>query len=188
MQSFKSFLNEELLNEHILSIGINPKHEKFREQHRKEMHDILHKSYAKIGGYGGHGSGTQAEHEAIHKDISNNVIKATRRNGKITAVNLYRKQSGRKSIGSGTDGTEQGKKDWKKTSLEDHEQKRAWGEVSGATEHLKRKMGWPVVPSSRAHKLLKKPIRVHPDGEHYDRDIGGHSHTKVILGHPKEDN
>ena len=187
MITFKSFLQEEFLLERVLSIGINPSHEKFREQHRKEIHDILHKSYAKIGGYGGRTSGSKEESDEIHKDITNSAIKAVRRNGKITAVNLYRKQHGRKSIGSGTDGSEQGKKDWKKTKIEDHEQKRAWGEVSGAAEHLQKKMGVPVIPSNRAGKLLNKHTVPHEDGEHYSRDIGGHMHTKIMMGHPKED-
>ena len=88
---------------------------------------------------------------------------------------------------SGTDGSDQGKKDWRKTKLEDHEQKRAWGEVSGATEHVQRKMGVPVIPANKAGKLLNKQTTPHEDGEHYSRMIGGHMHTKVMMGHPKED-
>ena len=187
MHTFKSFLNEDLLLERVLSIGINPNHEKFREHHRQEIHDILRKSYANIGGYGGKTSGSKEESDAIHHDISHAAIKAVRRNGKISAVNLYKKQHGRKSVGSGTDGSEQGKKDWRKTSLEDHEQKRAWGEFSGAAEHLTKKIGMPVIPSNRAGKLLNKQIKPHDDGEHYEREIGGHMHTKIMMGHPKED-
>jgi len=189
MLNFKSFLIEqELISEKVLSIGINPSHEEHREKHRQEIHDIIHKSYSdpRIDGYGGHKSGSKEESDAIHHDITHSLIKAVKRDGKITAVNLYKKQHGRKSIASGTNGTVQGKKDWKKTKIEDHEQKRAWGEVSGSAEHLQRKIGVPVIPSNRAGELLNKGVTPHKDGEHYDREIGGKVHTKVMMGHPKK--
>ena len=188
MKTFKSFISEEILVEKIISIGLHPSQEKDREKHRQEIHDILHKTYShpSIGGYGGHKSGSKEESEAIHKDISHSIIKATKRNGKISSVNLYKKQHGRKSIASGTDGTTQGKKDWKKTKIEDHEQKRAWGEVSGAAEHEQRKIGVPVIPSNKAGKLLNKEVHPHTDGEHYDRKIGKETHTKIMMGHTTE--
>jgi hypothetical protein len=167
---------------------LNDKHEGEREKHRDEIHHMLQKAYSHpdIGGYGGHESGSKKESEAIHHDISHSVIKATKRDGKITAVNLYKKKHGRKSIASATDNSEQGKKDWKKTKLEDHEQKRAWGEVSGKAEHLQKKMGIPVIPANKVGILLGKDIKIHDDGEHYSRDIGGKEHTKVVMGHPKK--
>jgi hypothetical protein len=181
MEKFKDFIIER-----VISIGLHPDQESHREKHREEIHDILHKSYSGIGGYSGHKSGSKEESDAIHHDITHSVIKATKRNGKISSVNLYKKQHGRKSIASGTDGTEQGKADWKKTKLEDHEQKRAWGEVSGAAKHLQTKMGVPVIPANKAGKLLNKHVIPHKDGESYDRSIGGHMHTKTMMGHPKE--
>jgi hypothetical protein len=189
MQSFKTFITEqELISEKVLSIGLNPEHEQFREKHRQQIHDVIHNSYKNVeGGYGGQGSGSKKESDAIHDDISNSVIKATKRGDKITAVNLYKKQHGRKSIASGTDGSEQGKHDWKKTKMEDHEQKRAWGEVSGAAEKIQRKMGVPVIPNNKVGKLLNKDINPHEGGEHYERKIGGETHTKVAMGHPKSD-
>lgn len=179
----------EYLGESVLSIGLNPKHDRFREQHRSEIHDILQKAYShpSIGGYGGHKSGSKEESEAIHKDITDSVIKAHRRGGKITAVNLYKRQHGRKSIASGTDGSEQGKKDFLKTKIEDHEQKRAWGEVSGGVEHIQRKLGVPVIPANKVGALLNKHVTPQGDGEHYSRDIGGTPHVKVAMGHPKVD-
>jgi len=187
MKTFKLFVKEDLLSERILSIGLNNKHDSDREKHRQEIHDILHKSYSHpdIGGYGGAKSGSKEESDAIHHDITHSVIKATKRDGKITAVNLYRKQHGRKSIASGTNGTDQGKKDWAKTKIEDHEQKRAWGEVSGKAEHHQRKIGVPVIPSNKVGALLGKDIKIHDD-EHYSRKIGGQDHTKVAMGHPKK--
>ena len=43
MISFKDFM----LMERVLSPGLNPSHEKYREQHRNEIHDILRNSYKK---------------------------------------------------------------------------------------------------------------------------------------------
>jgi len=181
MLSFKNFLLER-----VLSIGLNPDHERFRDQHRNEIHDMIRKSYSPIGGYAGFSSGSEEESKAIHSDISNSVIKAVKRDGKITALNLYKKQHGRKSIASATDGSDQGKKDYLKTKLEDHEQKRAWGEVSGAVEHISKKLGVPGIPSSRAQELLGKEVDKDPEDEyHYTRKIGGTFHRKMMVGHPK---
>jgi hypothetical protein len=184
MLSFREFF----FAEHVLSIGMNPEHEKFREKHRQEIHDIIHNSYKKVdGGYGGLGSGSKAESDAIHHDISHSMIKATKRAGKITSVNMYKDKFGRKSIAAGTDGTDVGKADYMKTKKEDHHQKRAWGEVSGASEHIGKKIGNPVIPNSRAKELTGKDVERHADGEHYTRMIGGHPHVKTIIGHPKVD-
>jgi hypothetical protein len=185
MLSFNEFISE-----HVLSIGLNPKHEKYREHHRKDLHDLMKKSYEKIGGYCGHKPGSKEESDAIHADISNphHIIKATRRDGKITSASIYKKKHGRKQIGIATDGTMQGKRDVKRTFDDDHKMKRSWAEVSGAPEKIQRKNGVPVIHNSRAAKLTGKPIeKLHPDAEHYTRTIGGHSHDKVIMGHPKED-
>jgi hypothetical protein len=82
----------------------------------------------KSGGYGGVSSGSKEESDAIHHDITHSgVIKATRRGNKITNVRLYKSQHGRKMIAAGTDGSNQGKEDFLKTSAEDNTQKRAWG-------------------------------------------------------------
>jgi hypothetical protein len=181
MLSFTSFLNER-----VISPGFNPAHEKFREQHRQEIHDLIHKAYASEDGYGGHESGSPEESKAIHQDISDSNIKAVKRDGKITAVNLYKDKHGRKSIASATNGTEQGKNDWKKIKSEDNTQKRAWGEVSHKVLHMQNKMGVPKIPSSRAKELLGKDVTPTPGDEHeYSRKIGNKIHQKTMMGHPK---
>lgn len=188
MISFKQYLKETytLVTEKVLSIGLNPDHEKFREKYRKQIHDIIQTSYVKAGGYGGLTSGSKAESDAINADIDSSLIKATQRGDVITSVNLYKKAHGRKSIAAGTNGTPQGKMDYMKGKLEDHEQQRAWGEVSGATEHIANKIGVPVIKSSRAKELLNKDVVPRPGSEHYDRKIGPDMHTKIMMGHPKK--
>ena len=187
MKTFSDYLIEEPLLERILSIGINPDHEKFRDKYHDQIHDMVHKSYVKAGGYSGHASGSEEESKTIKSDIKSSLIKATVRNGKVTSVNMYKKQFGRKSIASATDGTDQGKADFLKNKLEDHEQKRAWGEVSGAPEHISKKIGVPVIPFEKMKKLTGKELeKVDGDTEHYRRKIGGEYHTKIGVGHPKE--
>jgi len=182
-------LNEfiETLHEKVLSIGIKPEHEKYREHYRQQMHDIIHKSYEPIGGYGGHKSGSDEESKAIHHDISKSMIKATKRGDHITSVNIYKDQYGRKSIASATDGSEQGKADYKKNKQEDFGHKRSWGEVSGKPEHIARKLGAPIIPNTKVAKLTGKKVELDPNGEHYTRQIGGHAHRKVAVDYPKED-
>lgn len=111
-------------------------------------------------------------------------IKAVRRGDSITAVNIYKNQHGRKSVGAGTNSSEQGKKDYKQIAHDDIKMKRSWGEVSGAVEAVKRKLGAPVVHSKHAEKLTGKKVST-IDHEKYSRDIGGHPHIKTIVGFPK---
>lgn len=186
MLSFRKYIH---LSEHVLSIGLNAEHEKYRETHRHQIHNLIRNSYKKIGGYSGHASGSDEESKAIHADISSSVIKAVRRPGnKITAVNLYKKSHGRKSLASATDGTDQGKSDFIKTKFEDTKMRRAWGEVSGAVEHIHNKLGTDKIPFSRAKKLVNKPdMEPDEDGVHYTRRIGATKHKKIAVGYPKDD-
>lgn len=180
MLSFSQFL----LQEKVLSIGINPEQEHLREKHRREIFDILKSSYSKIGGYSGLGHTPEEEDKAIHTDISNSMIKAVRRNKNIVAVSLYRDQHGRKTIALGTDGSAEGKVAIKKIMDEDNKQKRSWGEVSGAAEHLQTKMGFPRIPSELASTLIHKPHTV-VGPYSIERTIGGKEHIKTLMGHPK---
>jgi hypothetical protein len=183
MHSFKQYITER-----ILSIGFNPEHERFREQHRQDIHDILQRSYKAVeGGYGGLGSGTEEESKAIHNDISNLNIKATRRDGKITAVNLYKDQYGRKSVATGHDGTIEGKSDWKRVASEDIHQtdRHVWGEVSGGSEIAKKRLGAQEIPFEKMGRLTGKKLDRVGDSNRYVRDIGGEPHEKVGIGNPK---
>jgi hypothetical protein len=183
----KRFLD--YLEEKILSIGLNPKHDDYRNTHAQEIHDVMQKSYVAAGGYSGLKSGSKEESDSIHADIKNpnHIIKATRRGDKISAAIIYKKSHGRKLIAAGTNGSSEGKVDFKKHLEADHKLKRAWAEVSGAPEAIMRKIGHPTVPSSEAEKLTgKKDIKI-IDRDRYSRKIGDHEHEKTIMGHPKKD-
>lgn len=174
------------LEERYLSIGLNPKHEKYRETHEKHIHDILHTSYREAGGYGGHASGSQEESDAIMNDLRhpNHIIKTVVRGGKPTAAIVYKKHRGRKIIAAGTDNSDRGKSDIRSILKDDKKLQRSWGEVSGALEHVTTKMGFPKVPSSRATELTGKettPV----DQYRYKRPIGGKEIIKTIVGTPK---
>ena len=180
----------EYLDEHVLSIGLNPKHEKYRKKYEDQMHDALRASYAKVdGGYDGKGAGTKEEEDDIRSDIRNpkNIIKATRRGDKITSVSIYKRQHGRKMVALGTDDSKQGKSDIRQTMSDDNKKKRAWGEVSGNVEKAMRRIGHPVVSSSQAKRLTGKNDVETVDNERYTRKIGRDKHTKTIMGHPKDD-
>lgn len=179
-----SFL--EFMTEHVLSIGINPKHEPYREALRPEIHDILRKSYETIGGYSGLPSGSEDESKSIHSDISHSMMKVVTRDGKVSSVVLYKPQHGRKAIAVGTASSKRAKMDYKKTAEDDIKQKRSWAEVSGAPEAIQRKLGAPTVPSSEAEGLLGKKVRL-INRERYARMIGGSEKEKVIMGHPKRE-
>lgn len=183
MLSFNQFITEKVIN------IFKPEHEKFREQYRNDIHDIIQKSYARAtkDGYLGLGSGTPEESAQIHKDISNLNIKAVKRDGKITAVNMYKDQFGRKSVATGHDGTVQGKKDWKQLASEDiHQTDRyVWGEVSGGSEAAKKKLGAKEIPFEKMGGLIGKSMQRVGDTNRYVRDIGGEPHEKVGIGNPK---
>lgn len=122
------------LNEKVLSVGLNDSHEKYRKMYRDQIIEIISKSYESIGGYESKPSGSSSERKAISDNIDKCLIKIVVRDGKVTAVNLYKDDAyGRKSVAAATNGTEQGKKDFKMIKSEDIKQERAYGEVSGCS-------------------------------------------------------
>jgi hypothetical protein len=185
MLSFKQFLLE-----HIVNSFDEKSHHEFVKTHGDHVKSMISKSYEYAGGYGGHKTGSKEEHDAIHADLThpNHIIKATKRDGKITSVNIYKNHHGRKSIAAATDGSSQGKKDFIKTKVDDIGQKdrHAWGEVSDKAEAVAHKLGAKEIPHDQAEKLTGKTIlKKHDDGVHYDRKIGNDVHTKKIVGNPK---
>lgn len=183
MLSFSEFLQEKVLN-----IGLNPKHKGHREKYRQQIHDVIQKSYAGVkGGYGGQGSGSEAESKAIHADISDNAIKATRRGGAITQATIYKQKHGRKIIATGHNQTPQGKADWHKTAGEDVKHKRAWIEASGAAKAAYKSKGMTQRAAARAPALTGKSDVEVKNRREYTRNIGGERHTKTILGFPKKE-
>ncbi len=182
MLTFKSFLEEQ-----IISIGFNPKHEHYREKYRQQFHDLLTKAYSNIGGYGGKTSGSKEESDEIHNDISNLNIKAVKKQGgEITAINVYKDNHGRKLIATATNKSPRSKIDWTNLAKDDIKKKRSWAEVSGAVEHLFSTLNSPKVKNTEASTLTGKSD-IEPNGEYkYSRKIGNERHEKTIMGYPKK--
>ena len=138
--------------------------------------DILEKSYAEIGGF----QSAKDKEDLMRKS---GLTKLVVKDGKVVAVRVYKDELGRKSIGGGTDGSDEGKKWFMKICEEDIKLNRAWGEVSGKMEHVMLKRGAVPIPSSMVANILGKPILSYdPDGYHYTREIAGEPHTKMMYG------
>lgn len=141
-----------------------------------EVWQILTTSYEPIGGF----KSAKTKEDLMRKA---KLIKLVRRGGKIVAVKVYKDELGKKSIAAGTDGSVEGKQGLVKMSEEDIKMNRAWGEFSGAMEHIMLKKGGVPISNTMASKLLGKPIEsFDEDGYHYTREIQGELHRKIIIG------
>lgn len=170
-----------------------------KKQYADVIWDMLQNAYKKIGGIKGSGF-------ASKEDMINNIPfwKVATKNGKVVAVSLYKDKNGRKRIASATDGSDEGKDKLEAMGREDLTQKRSYAEVSSsslkfilrrwkgpkdiidymilpqdAEKILGEKLKYPVSdddPEVIAHPQLKKYF--------YQREIGGHYHTKLMIGTP----
>ena len=171
---------------------------KEKEKYADEVWNMLQKSYEKVGGL--HGSGFNSKEDMI-KNMP--FWKLAKKNGKIIAVSLYKDKEGRKRVASGTDGTDEGKDQLELIGKEDLTQERAFAEVSSASLNfmLRRWKGsditkYMILPQD-AEKILKtkleypvpdddSEVQAHPELKKffYRREIGGKSHTKLMIGKP----
>lgn len=194
MLTFSQFISQQLDERFINAIG--PNHP-LKHQHAKELFDMLQKSYAAIGGI--HGDGFKSPEDMIHNIP---MWKMYKHEGKIKAAAFYKDTGGRKSVAIATDGSREGKLAVAHIKREDVEQKRAWSEVSGpALQFVKRRVGADKIQAAAltpadvervsGKKTYPAPKNdpeklAHPDlaSKMYQRDIGGHMHTKVGIGTP----
>ena len=147
-----------------------------KREYAQAVWDLLQQSYQFIGGF----KSAVGIDELIEKT---GLWKLVIRDGEITAVGLYRDQYGRKSIASGTNGSYQGKKDFRMIKKDDIKLKRAWAEVSGPVEIIMRKAGAKPIPSKLATLLTNHEILSYDnDGFHYTRLIGGKPVVKIMYG------
>jgi hypothetical protein len=145
---------------------------------KNQVWDALQRSYAAAGGFK-----SAANIDELINDSS--LWKIVTRNGKLSAIVIYKDKYGRKSMAVGTDGTDQGKRDLFKIKQEDTQHRRAWAEVSGAPERLMARLGSQPVPNRYAQVLTGKEIMSYnDDGYHYTRLIAGVPYEKIIFGFP----
>ena len=162
----------EILTERILTLQTHAEKQKYVDQ----VWDVLQKSYASIGGFG-----TAADTSELINRFP--LWKIVIRNGNITAVKVEKSQYGRKSVGVGTDGTSQGKKDIRMLIQTDISMKHTWAETSGKPESLYRKMGANPIPAKFAEFLTRHSIlSIAPDGYHYTRLFNRTPYEKIIYG------
>lgn len=147
-----------------------------KSRYAGQVWELLQRAYGSIGGFG-----SASDVDELIDDSG--MWKLVTRDGKITALNIYKDKHGRKTIAIATDGTPRGKSDYRMLNSEDVRTSRAWAEVSGAPEHIMAKAGAKPIPSKYANFLTKKDIlSYNPDGYHYTRMIAGHPHEKAIYG------
>lgn len=177
MISFKTFLGEAYKN-------IFDKEDK--EKYVDQVLDILASSYAPIGGV--KTPSFKTREAALNGD---HMWKLTVRDGKVRVVNIYKDDgTGRKRVLTGTDGTKEAKAELARNLKDEFE--RSYAEISDAMEKFVFK-NYPEmadeykIPNTEAIKILQPGEARIPDdddGYHYDRNIGGHWHTKIMVGTP----
>lgn len=172
--------SREFLIERIINLHTDDQKKKYVDQ----VWDILQQSYAKIGGF----KSASSPQELIEIPGYWKIVK---RDGDITAVNLYREvphTSTFKVYASGavTDGntaTDQGRSDYMMMKKDDVKQERSWAEVSGSAEKIAKRLNSTPIPNKFAAYLTGKEIlKLNPDGYHYTRLIMGEPHEKIIYG------
>lgn len=157
-----------------------------KEKYVDQVLDVLRSSYESIGGIKTPSFKTREAALA-----GEHLWKLTVRDGKVKVVNIYKDDgTGRKRVLTGTDGTREAKAELKGLLKDEFE--RSYAEVSDAMEKFLFKY-YPElgkkysIPNTEALRILKDGearIPEDDDGFHYERDIGGHWHTKIMVGTP----
>jgi hypothetical protein len=182
----------EFISERFINLGPND-HEK-KHAIAKEVYGMLQKSYEKLGGI--HGSGFKDHHDMV-KNIP--LWKVHKKDGKIRAVQLYKDKIGRKGVAVATDGSEEGKKSLATIVKDDITRRRSYKEVSGPALSFGKKH----IPDLHKHVMKHEDVKKHLTGEEirkpphddpevvrhpelkdhfYQRKIGDHWHTKIMIG------
>ena len=179
MKNLSNYINEQL----ILERFVNCLNKEQMKQYAKEVWDILVKSYEYCGGMAGMDSVEQLMNET-------SMWKLVRKNNKIVAALTYSdKRGGRKACYLGTDGTEEGVQSLKKVMQEDNllPERHAWGEYSGKAVSTMFNQGAMPVRADIAKEIMsdKEFLEIKPDGYYDTHNIGGHPHTKLMMGNPK---
>lgn len=183
------------LHERFLNLFANDVDKK--KEYAPRVWALLNAAYAEIGGIKGSGFASQ-------DDMIKNIPfwKLVLKNGAVVGVIMYKDNNGRKSVAIGCDGSAEARSALAAVAKMDVTSGRAWKEVSGKSLGMLRKlMGGETlvqyaIPVEQVKKILKDELRPPPaDDEHikripelknfyYQRQIGGHWHTKVALGMP----
>jgi len=198
---FKDLITETYIN----AIGFDDRAQAIKEKYKDAVWQLLQKSYAGIGGIKGNGFGSPDEMVAKIP-----FWKIATRSGKPVAVILYKDKQGRKSVASGSDGSEDAK--FFINDIFKNEIYRSYGEKSkAALGKVMKTYPWDVLKNytrtpAEAEKILRKykltPIKSVPQAEWpedaqmtltrypelldygYLRDLNGKPTFKVLIGTP----
>jgi hypothetical protein len=195
---FKDLINERYVN----AIGDSPEVLALKNHYKNQVWDILQSTYKPIGGIKGSGFRDP-------DDMVQNIPfwKLAVKDGKVHAVILYKDKDGRKSVASGTAGTDYGKE--RSADIMRNDPVRAYGEKSKAAlgalmkqipwDQLKSKtmtpaaaeqiLGDPVtpikdVPEDKWPSDAKMTLAKYPQLVNYGylRELGGTMIFKVMFG------
>jgi hypothetical protein len=178
-----------LVERFVNLLGDDPEKDKYVDV----VWDMITKSYARIGGIQGKGFSTK-------EDLINNIPfwKLVRKDGDIVAGAFYRDKEGRKRVAVATNGTDTGKVALASIMANDFD--RAYFEVSDPSlGFMIKQVGLDFVQGyarsvEQAQQISGDELQAPPaDDPHvvkypslannfYQRDIGGHMHTKIMLG------
>ena len=178
-----------LVERFVNLLGDDPEKDKYVDV----VWDMITKSYARIGGIQGKGFSTK-------EDLINNIPfwKLVRKDGDIVAGAFYRDKAGRKRVAVATNGTDTGKVALGSIMANDFD--RAYFEVSDPSlGFMIKQVGLDFVQGyarsvEQAQQISGDELQAPPaDDPHvvkypslannfYQRDIGGHMHTKIMLG------
>lgn len=166
-----------------------------KKTHAKEVFDLLQKSYADQGGLKGNGFSSP---EDMVKHVP--MWKLAKKDGKVVSAALYKDSQGRKRVAAASDGSDVGKKYTGEMMYDDLKRKRSHMELSGKslsflkktadiTPHLHSFDSAQKFHKSRGDEITRpeaddKEVLRHPElkDHFYVRMLGGHPHTKVMMG------
>jgi len=178
-----------LVERFVNLLGDDPEKDKYVDV----VWDMITKSYARIGGIQGKGFSTK-------EDLINNIPfwKLVRKDGDIVAGAFYRDKAGRKRVAVATNGTDTGKVALASIMANDFD--RAYFEVSDPSlGFMIKQVGLDFVQGyarsvEQAQQISGDELQAPPANDphvvkypslannFYQRDIGGHMHTKIMLG------
>jgi hypothetical protein len=151
--------------------------------------DLIYNSYKPVGGFKHIDNKDELRKELVLQSGKPNTYwKLYRKDNTILAVVIYKNtKSGWRSVASGTNQTDVGKKALYKIKSDEVSQKRSFSEVSGKMEHIMLKMGAKKYPFDVAEKILNQTTphqKLIPDedGYHYYRIINGKLQRKLLVG------
>lgn len=178
-----------LVERFVNLLGDDPEKDKYVDV----VWDMITKSYARIGGIQGKGFSTK-------EDLINNIPfwKLVRKDGDIVAGAFYRDKAGRKRVAVATNGTDTGKVALASIMANDFD--RAYFEVSDPSlGFMVKQVGLDFVQGyarsvEQAQQISGDELQAPPANDphvvkypslannFYQRDIGDHMHTKIMLG------